>query len=201
MDKGALYAQMKDYSGAEDYFTRAIALDSNNAFSYYNRGMARIKMNKVQSAAHDLVLARQKGLGSSVSSVQFMFERGIYAAPGSGSYGEAMENYQKFIEFQPHERPASFNYTMGNIYINTGKYDSALTYLVRSLQSDSSNGFILYSMASCIYLQGNTETSLYWFERSFNTNALKRSFVDHDTILGALQEDKKFRDLKKKYLQ
>jgi len=200
IDKGVLYAQRKDYSGAEDYFTRAIALDSNNAFSYYNRGMARIKMDRIQSAANDLVLSRQKGPGSTVSSVQFMFERGLYAR-GPGSYGEAMENYKRFIEFQPHEIPASFNYTMGNIYMNTGKYDSAFSYLVRSLQSDSSNGFILYSLATCIYLKGNIETSLYWFERSFKTNALKRSFVDLDTLLGPLQEDKRFRDLKKKYLQ
>jgi hypothetical protein len=55
-------------------------------------------------------------------------------------------------------------------------------------------------MASCIYLQGNIETSLEWFERAFKTNALKRSFVDHDALLGSLQDDKRFRDLKKKYL-
>jgi hypothetical protein len=49
-------------------------------------------------------------------------------------------------------------------------------------------------------LQGNMEISLEWFEKSFKTNALKKSFVDHDTLLGSLQDDKRFRDLKKKYL-
>ena len=89
---------------------------------------------------------------------------------------------------------------MGNIYMNIGKYDSAHSYLIRSYQSDPSNGYILYSMASCIYLRGNIEESLKWFERSFKTNALGRSFVDHDTLLGSLQNDKRFKVLKKKYL-
>jgi tetratricopeptide (TPR) repeat protein len=188
VEKGVLFVQKRDYSGAEDYFTRAIGLDSNNPYSYYNRGMARIQMYKIQSAANDLILARQKGLSSA------------NIASGFGHYDSALENYWKFIAFQPNETPASINYVMGNIYMNVGKYDSSYSYLIRCFRSDSSNGYILYSMASCIYLQGNMETSLEWFERSFKTNALKRSFVDHDTLLGSLQDDKRFRDLKKKYL-
>jgi tetratricopeptide (TPR) repeat protein len=187
IEKGVLYAQKRDYSSAEDYFTRAIALDSNNAFSYYHRGMTRIKMDKIQGAANDLILARQKGLDSTNT-------------PGTGHYDSALENFRRFIAFQPNETPASFYYEMGNIYMNLGKYDSAYSYLFRSFQSDSSNGHILYSMASCIYLRGNIELSLEWFERSFKTNALKRNFVDHDTLLGSLHDDNRFRDLKKKYL-
>ena len=348
IEKGVLYAQKKDYSSAEDYFTRAIGLDSNNAFAYYSRGMARIKMNKIQSAASDLISASRKGLGSTNimeidSSAQIIFERGVYALSignydsalifidaainvnpnksyyyyargecyfskndfeesikayslaiglatnypeayykrgladlqlgkatdaiadftktiqynpqfylaqkgigdayfalkdykkcatsleaclemsslkeahsaktiseiyntiGKAYYGiknfpKALENYRKFLAFHPNEIPSSFNYEMGNVYMNIGKYDSAHSYLMKSYQSDPSNGYILYSMASCIYLRGNTEESLKWFERSFRTNTLKRSFVDHDTLLGSLQDDKRFRDLKKKYL-
>jgi tetratricopeptide (TPR) repeat protein len=188
VEKGVLYAQKRDNSSAEVYFTRAIGLDSNNALSYYHRGMARIEMYKIQSAASDLILARQKGLSST------------NIAPGIGHSDSALQNYWKFVAFQPSEMPSSFNYVMGNIYMNLGKYDSSYRYLIRSFRSDSSNGYVLYSMASCIYLQGNIETSLEWFERSFQTNALKRSFVDHDMLLGSLQDDKRFRNLKKKYL-
>ncbi len=348
IEKGVLYAQKKDYSSAEDYFTRAIALDSNNAFSYYSRGMARIKMNKIQSAASDLISACQKGLGSTNimkidSAAQLIFERGVYALDignydsslifidaaisvnpkrsyyyyargecyfskndfvesikayslaigllisypeayykrglanlqlgkaadaiadytraiqynsqfylaqkGIGdayfalndykkcaasleaclgisslreahspkttreiyntigkayyrmkNYPKALENYRKFLAFHPDEIPSSFNYEIGNIYMNIGKYDSANSYLIKSYQTDPSNGYVLYSMASCIYLSGNIEESLKWFERSFKTNTLERSFVDHDTLLGPLQDDKRFKDLKKKYL-
>ena len=129
----------------------------------------------------------------------------IYNTIGKAYYGmknyvKALENYRKFLAFHPNEIPSSFSYEMGNIYMNMDKYDSAHSYLIRSYQNDPSNGYILYGMASCIYLRGNTEESLKWFERSFKTNALERSFVDHDALLGSLQNDKRFRDLKKKYL-
>ncbi len=346
--KGLLYVQKKDYANAEEYFTRAIGLDSNNAYAYYNRGMARFKMNRIQDAAMDLVSASRKGLGSTDimkidSSAQMIFERGVYAL-GIGNYdsallfidaaitvnpnksyyyysrGEcyfskndfkeavkaysqaiglatnyqgayykrglanlqlgkptdaitdftrtiqynpqfylaqigmgdayfalgdykncvksletclemsslreanssktvsdiyntigkayyrqlnypkALENYRKFLSYHPKEIPPSFNYEMGNSYLNLRKYDSANNYLTRSYQTDPSDGYVLYSMASCFYLRGNIEESLKWFERSFKTNALKRSFVDGDTLLGSLQDDKRFKDLKKKYL-
>ncbi len=345
---GILYTQKKDYSSAEDYFTRAIALDSNDAFSYYNRGMARIKMNRIQSAAGDLIAARQKGLGSTDimkidSSAQLIFERGVYhlsignydsalvfidaairvnpnksyyyysrgecyfskndfgesikaysqaiglsanypeayykrglanlqlgkateavadftrtiqinpqfylAQKGMGdayfvlndykkcvasleaclemsslreahspkttldiyitigkayyrlrNYPKALENDRKFLAFHPNEIPSSFNYEMGNIYMNMGKYDSAYSYLGKSYQSDPTNGYVLYSMASCIFLRGNIDESLKWFERSFKTNTLERSYVDQDKLLRSLQDDKRFKDLKKKYL-
>jgi len=203
-EKGVLYAQKNDYSNAEDYFTRAIAVDSNNAFSYYRRALASINLNHVQSAAGDLVHARKKRTGSAEmmkmdSTAEFIADH-LSSATVNSHYDPALENYLKFITFQPGGMPASFNYLMGNIYMNLGKYDSAYGYLMKSFQNDASDGHIVYSLASCMYLQGNVEESLKWFERAFKTNALKRIFVDHDALLGSLQDDKRFRDLKKKYL-
>jgi tetratricopeptide (TPR) repeat protein len=348
MEKGVLYLQKKDYANAEDYFLRAVVLDSNNAFAYYYLGMARIKMNEIQSAAGDLVSARQKGLGSRDimkidSAAQLIFERGSYylsvgkydsalifidaaiqvnpnrsyyyyargecyfskkdpeesikayslaiglltnyteayykrglaklqlgrpadaitdfsssiqynpqfylAQKGIGDgyfaaddykncvkslqiclgmsslreahspattseiyntigrayyrlgiYSKALENYRRYLAFHPKEIPSSFNYEMGNVYMNLGKYDSARNYLTKSYQSDPVDGHVLYSMATCIYLSGNVEESLRWFQRSFETKTLDKTFVDRDALLGSLQNDKRFKDLKKKYL-
>ncbi|MEJ0082412.1 MAG: hypothetical protein WDM78_16005 [Puia sp.] len=36
-------------------------------------------------------------------------------SPGIGHDDAALENYRRFIVFQPNETPASFNYEMGNI--------------------------------------------------------------------------------------
>ena len=144
---------------------------------------ARIKINKIPGAMNDFNFARLNGLDST---------RNIYTY--------ALQGDNKFLAINPNKAPASFNYEIGNIYLNIGKYDSAYSYLVRSYQSDPTNGYILYSMASCIYLQGNTKESLIWFERSFKTNAFARSFVDQDALLGTLQADRRFKELKKKYL-
>jgi tetratricopeptide (TPR) repeat protein len=152
--------------------------------------MARIKMNRTQIAANDFIAARRKGLDST----------SIRKIDGSADvYPGTLESYYKYIASHPDEIPTSFNYEMGNIYLNTGKFDSAYRYLFMSYQSDSANGYILYSIASCIYLRGNTGESLKWFERSFRTKALELNFVDQDMLLRPLQDEKRFRDLKKKY--
>jgi tetratricopeptide (TPR) repeat protein len=183
VDKGILYARKRDYSIAEDFFTSAIGLDSNNAIAYYARGIARINMKKMQSASGDFSNARRKGLDSTKIH-----------------YPTALENSSKFIGFHENDVPSSLDYEIGNIYMNLGIYDSAYSYLIRSYHRDSTNGYILYSMASCIYLQGDTKKSLKWFERSFKTKAIERSFVEHDALLASLQDDKTFKFLKKKYL-
>jgi len=190
VDKGVLYVRKQDYPAAEDYFTRAIGLDSNSVPAHYHRGMNRIRINKIQSAANDFIAARRKSLDSTT----------IKKIDSSADvYTGALESYSKYFASRPGGVPFSFNYEVGNIYLNTGKFDSAHSYLFRCYQSDQANGYILYSIASCIYLRGNTEESLKWFERSFRTKALPRSFVETDMLLRALQDDKRFKDLKKKY--
>ncbi|MBS1600852.1 MAG: hypothetical protein JST75_21710 [Bacteroidetes bacterium] len=186
VDKGILYARRRDYPGAEDFFTQALALDSNSGNAYFNRSMVRIKANKIPSAANDLMAASRKGLDSiSLKKVD--------------GYPEGLENYGRYIASHPNGIPFSFNYQMGNIYLNTGNYDSAHVYLLKASQNDAANGYVLYSMASCTYLRGDAEQSLKWFEKSFRTKALDRNFVDHDPLLRSLQDDKRFKELKKKY--
>jgi tetratricopeptide (TPR) repeat protein len=182
VDKGILYARKRDFSVAEGFFTNAIGLDSNNALAYYTRGIARINLNKLQSASGDFSFARQKGLYST-----------------KVHYTTAMESSTKFTGFREDE-VSSFDYEIGNVYMNLGKYDSAYSYLLRSYQRDSTNGYILYSMASCIYLQGDTKESLVWFERAFKARVFEKSYVEHDVLLASLQDDKNFKVLKKKYL-
>ena len=93
---------------------------------------------------------------------------------------------------------AAYN-EIGNIYLNLGKYDSASDYLNRSYLKDSTNGAVLYSIASCYYLKGNIDESLIWFEKSFQTKMLEKSAVENDVLLASLKDDKRYKDLKKKY--
>jgi tetratricopeptide (TPR) repeat protein len=127
-EKGVLYAQKKDYSSAEDYFTRAIALDSNNAFSYYNRGMARFKMNKIQSAESDLISARQKGLGTTNimiidSSAQLIFERGVYAL-SIGNYDSALIFIDAAINVNP--KKSYYYYARGECYFSKNDFGESI---------------------------------------------------------------------------
>ncbi|MDP9040935.1 MAG: tetratricopeptide repeat protein, partial [Bacteroidota bacterium] len=115
------------------------------------------------------------------------------------NYSAALPDYQKSISSLPDNTLAAAYNEIGNIYMNLGKYDSAYDYLNRSFLKDSTNGAVLYSIASCYYLKGNIEESLKWFEKSFQTKMLEKSAVENDILLAALKDDKRYKDLKKKY--
>ena len=126
--KGILYTQKKDYPSAEDCFTRAIALDSNNPYSYYNRGLARIKMNRIQSAASDLISARQKGFGSSDimkidSSAQIIFERGVYAL-SLGKYDSALIYIDAAINVNPNK--SYYHFARGECYFSKKDFGESI---------------------------------------------------------------------------
>jgi tetratricopeptide (TPR) repeat protein len=184
-------------------FTRTIQYNPQFYLAQKGIGDAYFSLNDYKKCAASLETCLGMSSLKEAHSPRTTME--IYSTIGKAyyrikNYPKALENYRKYLAFHPNEIPSSVNYEMGNIYMNMGKYDSAYSYLNRSYQTDTSNGYFLYSMASCIYLRGNIEESLKWFERSFRTNALERSFVDQDTLLGSLQDDKRFKDLKKKYL-
>jgi len=195
-NRGLVQYKKNNVNDALKEFREAISLEKNHAQWHY--WLARV----LQDTRHyDEAISSFRNAISMDTSGNFpdaIYQLGLcnYRIK---NYPGALESYSKYIASHPGEIPSSFNYEMGNIYLNTGKFDSAYKYLFISYQSDSANGYILYSMASCIYLRGNTEESLKWFERSFRTKALERNFVDHDMLLRSLQDDKRFKDLKKKY--
>jgi tetratricopeptide (TPR) repeat protein len=115
------------------------------------------------------------------------------------NFSAALPDYQKSLPSLPDNTLAAAYNEMGNIYLNLRKYDSAYDCLNKSFLKDSTSGAVLYSIASCYYLKGNTEESFRWFERSFQTKMLEKSAVENDVLLAALKDDKRYKDLKKRY--
>jgi|GEM_PF-1273222 len=196
-NRGLAYYKKNNFNDATKEIREAISIENNHAEWHYYLGRA------LQDGRHyeDAIASYRNAIALDSAG---RFRDATYYVGLSNyrikNYQNALDSYRKFLTIQPNGVPPSFNYELGNIYLNMRQYDSAYNYLVRCYQSDSSNGYFLYSMASCIYLRGNTEESLKWFEKSFRTNKVEKSFVDHDALLGTLQDDKRFRDLKKKYL-
>jgi regulator of sirC expression with transglutaminase-like and TPR domain len=53
---------MRDLAGAIRDFTQALHLNPSDGKAYYNRGMARLEMQDVQGATHDLAMAYENGV-------------------------------------------------------------------------------------------------------------------------------------------
>ena len=69
-NRGNLFALRKDYQRAVDDYTRAIAIDSNLAEAYYNRGLVHIYANRLNEGIADLSKAGELGLYTAYSVIK-----------------------------------------------------------------------------------------------------------------------------------
>ncbi len=195
-NKGLTYFKLDNVKDAIKEMKYAISLDGNHYEWQYNLAHALQDSKTYDEAEH--YYANVIKMDSTNALPDAVYYHG-FCEYKLKNYSAALSDYQKSLSTRPGNTLASVYCEMGNIYLNVGKYDSAYDYLNKSYVKDSTNGLILYSMASCIYLKGNTEESLKWFERSFQTKALEKSYVENDNLLNSLKDDKRYKDLKRKY--
>lgn len=115
------------------------------------------------------------------------------------NYPGALDNYTRSLNLRLDSSINSFNNELGNIYLNLGKYDSAYTYFNKSYTKDNNDGFATFGIAASVLSLGKKDESLTWFEKSFKTKAVKYSDIKKDKIIASIRDDKRFKELLKKY--
>jgi tetratricopeptide (TPR) repeat protein len=195
-NRGLTYFKLNDSKNAIKEIKYAITLQGNHYEWNYDLARA-LEASKTYEEA-EYYFANAIKMDSTHELKDAVYQHG-YCNYKLRNYSAAMPDYQKSLPSLPDNTLAAAYNEMGNIYLNLGKYDSAYDYLNRSFLKDSTNGAVLYSIASCYYLKGNTDESLIWFEKSFQTKMLEKSAVENDVLLAALKDDKRYKDLKKKY--
>ena len=115
------------------------------------------------------------------------------------NYPAAISDYLKVQSLQLDSSVRSFNYELGNIYLNLNKPDSALLYLQNAYVKDSTNGNIVYAIATAHLLKGKPDEALPLFEKAFITKQVNQSVVKKDKLIANLRDDKRFKALMKKY--
>ncbi|MBC8032934.1 MAG: tetratricopeptide repeat protein, partial [Chitinophagaceae bacterium] len=115
------------------------------------------------------------------------------------NYKEALGDYTKAMEVQADSSSANFDYELGNVYLNLGKYDSAYNHYNKQHDKDPANGLAMYGIASALFLKGKADDALTWFDKSFQTKMVSKNDIRKDKLIAAIQEDKRFKSLIKKY--
>jgi tetratricopeptide (TPR) repeat protein len=195
-NRGLTYFKLNDSKNAIKEIKYAITLQGNHY--EWNYDLARALESSKTYEEAEYYFANAIKMDSTHALKDAIYQRG-YCNYKLRNYSAALPDYQKSLPSLPDNTLAAAYNEMGNIYLNMGKYDSAYDCLNKSFLKDSTNGSVLYSIASCYYLKGNTEESFIWFEKSFQTKMLEKSAVENDVLLAALKDDKRYKDLKKKY--
>lgn len=118
-NKGDESLQKNDYSGAINYFNKAIELNPDYASAYFARGSCYNLLQKNDEAIKDLSKAIK--LESDFFSAYYM--RGC-AYSDMKKYDEAIKDFNKAIELN--SGSAEYYFDRGNAYYRSTKYDEAL---------------------------------------------------------------------------
>jgi tetratricopeptide (TPR) repeat protein len=115
------------------------------------------------------------------------------------NFTAALPCYNRALSLRLDSAVSTFQLELGSVYLHTGKYDSAYSCYNTIYLKDSTNGFASYGLATSLLLEGKTDESLLWFDKSFQTHMVKYGDARKDKMLAKIVDDKRFQALKKKY--
>jgi tetratricopeptide (TPR) repeat protein len=221
--------QLKNYYDALDDFTKSYNLDNSNLETIRNMADLYKRMGKYQDALREykmylLVNKEDVSVYEEISDLHFLvsgnvddgirdlntalnidpnnmdlyYERGILYQRKK-DYVSAIADFQKVLAARPRDKSASVLIEMGSVYLDLKKPDSAFSYMNKAYRIDSTSAQVMYGMAGCYYVQGNPDESLRWIEKAFQQQTLDPVYVEQDELFGAFKDDKRFKELKKKY--
>jgi len=228
-DLGICYFQLGQYDKTIGDEKRAIAEDRNFADAYFNRGYAYYRQGRLADAIEDMTKAislldkhpewhyilgrvyldKKEYAGAATAFGDYVQKDKELVKPDAiylGGYCNYMlQNYTAALPYYSRslalhlDTVHSFPVEIGEVYLNTGKYDSAYFFLHKAYQRDSTNGWASYGIGSSLALQGKAEESIVWFERSFRKKTPSYDQIKRDRLLGDIRNNKKFKELLKKY--
>jgi len=192
-DLGFCHFQLGQYDKTIADEKRALAGERYFADAYFNRGYAYYRQGKLSDAIDDLV----KAIGLLDRHPEWHYVLGrVYL--DKREYAAALPFYSHSLALHLDTIP-SFPEEMGQVYLNTGKYDSAYYFLQKAYQRDNNNGWASYGIGSSLALQGKADESIVWFERSFRKKTPSYDQIKRDRLLGDFRNNKKFKELLRKY--
>jgi tetratricopeptide (TPR) repeat protein len=81
-----------------------------------------------------------------------------------GNFKNAEENYKKAIYLNPN-RPETYN-NIGSLYIETGKYDEAIPYLLKCIEISPEFYIAYFNLGMAYYLKKDYEKAKEYFKKT-----------------------------------
>lgn len=164
---GNLLVGKGDFTGAEDFFKRAVALDAKRSSSHFSLGMIFERSNRPQDAidAYEKAIEISPEFGAAANNLAWLYaeagnelerawqlaERARTALPNdpnvvdtlgwvhykSGSYNRAISLFESCVAKVP--KNAIFHYHLGMAYLKSGDSTQARASLQKSLDLDPSH--------------------------------------------------------------
>ncbi|MCK4796405.1 MAG: tetratricopeptide repeat protein [Spirochaetes bacterium] len=136
--RGVAWYHKGEYDKAIEYYNKAIELDPNYTYAYYNRGSAWENKGEYDKAIKDY----NKAIELDPNYTYAYHNRGI-AWGKKGEYDKAIKDYNKAIELDPNYTSA-YN-SRGRAWYYKGKYDKAIKDFIKTEELDPNYPFAYFS--------------------------------------------------------
>src|SRR5258708_1039542 len=195
-NRGHTYYKTGQLSGAIEDLSKSLTFGEQHAQWHYVAGKAYQDKKDYPNASANYSKCIKLDTLSKFPDAIYNEGHCYYLAQ---NYMAALPVYSRSLSLQLDTAVSSFDIEMGNVYLNTGKYDSAYLFYNKTYQIYSTNGLAAYGIAATLVQKGKNEESLTWFDKSFQTKALAYSDIKKDKLIANIRDDKKFKALLKKY--
>lgn len=148
-DGDKLFNQKK-YQVAIDKFAEAIVLAPNYAYAHYRKGAAHYNLNQYDQAIDDFNAALAQGFDKPLEIYKVRWQ--LYYQ--KKDYDAALSDLQQAIKLDPSN--ASYNRSLGDIYLGKEQWRDALTAYKTSAQSNQTDADVYYFIGLSHYNLGET---------------------------------------------
>jgi serine/threonine protein kinase/tetratricopeptide (TPR) repeat protein len=193
--RGLAYSLSKEYDKAGEEFEMAMKLDPKLYEAPYFYGRACIAQGKSTEAVPLFELAcklRPEDYQAPSFLAQAFAGQGRIAEANKASQ-RAVKSIEGWLDTNPDDARA-LNLGAG-IWSNLGQTEKALEWANRSLEIDREDPQLLYNVA-CVYaIEGMKEDALQCLERAIDKGYGHLEWMEHDSDLNSLRNDKRFKAL------
>jgi tetratricopeptide (TPR) repeat protein len=126
--KGIIYHRSQSWPAAVENYTTSIQLDSSNVLNYYYRGECYLSTNRVESAAQDFEIARQRNLDSmrirNIAAYAAGYSQRAATFHAGGRLDSAIKQISHAIMITPEHAP--YRFARGEYFFDQKNFGDAI---------------------------------------------------------------------------
>lgn len=191
--RGVSYYKWNKLDDAITDLNKAVSLENNHAVWCYYQARAHQDDKKNMEAAQFYSAAIKLDTAHALNDAVYLRGKCYY---DMNQYESALADYLAAQTLHADTAFSSFNYELGVTYLNTKNPEAAIACFKKE---PADNGLLAYKMGTALLLQGKADDSLVWFEKALQSKMVSEREMKRDKLIETIQNDKRFKDLLKKY--
>ncbi|MCE6991455.1 tetratricopeptide repeat protein [Dyadobacter sp. CY323] len=188
-NRGKAYESTKNLRRAISDYKKSTALDATNSLKYFALGNALYSDEAYEEAGRAFSAAIENDQDNKYELARSTARRAdCFIA--MAQYKNAAADYLSAFALDSATQTPEGNYNLGVAFLHQKEANQSLKFLLAVGNKDRLKGLSYYAIGCAYILQRKNEEALKWFEKSFQTGLITKSYIRRDKLLDSV--DKSF---------